>query len=124
MKKEETLQQLIGCQHVLKYEFERLYEYQLSYFCLFNSYKDIINGSKSVTPFTELNSPMFTFCQKRNDFILNKLKIIKSYLLQIDKAINALDGLEKEEEMDLIKSQLTLMFISLGLGTDIFGEPF
>ena len=125
-RKEEVKRELQCCYSLLKEEHEKLYDYQVNYFCWVNSRKDIINSMKSASLDCNHLDGIMSFSDTRNTFLVEKLKMLHSSISYIKRTISNFDSINDFVEIDSIDTVLRLILTSLGLGvpTSVFGEPF
>ena len=125
-RKEEVKKELGYCRSVLKREYGKLYTYQLGYFCLLNTSKDVVNSMKLKSLCDTHLDEIMRFCDARNSFLITKLKTIHSYTAYIENILTNFDKINDFDDIESIDTKIRLMLISLGtnLPSDIFGEPF
>ena len=125
-RKEEVKKELDYCHSLLKREHEKLYDYQLNYFCWVNSRKDIINSMKSSSLDCNHLEEIINFADIRNSFLVEKLKMFHSSISYIKRTISSFDNINDFVEIDSIDTVLRLILTSLGLSvpTSVFVEPF
>lgn len=125
-KKEEVKKELDYCHALLKREYEKLYDYQLNYFCWVNSRKDIVASMKVMSISSTQLDETINFCNVRNSFLIEKLKMMFSSITYIESVISKFDNINDFVELDSIDTELRVLLTSLGLSvpSNIFGEPF
>ena len=124
-RKAEVKKELDYCHNILKREYEKLYDYQLDYFCWVNTRKDVINSMKAKSLSDDHLEEIMIFCDNRNSFLVTKLKAIHSYISFIKNIISDFNNINDFIDIDTIDTKLRLMLVSLGINLpiDIFGEP-
>ena len=125
-KKGEIKRELDYCNSLLKEEYDKLYDYQVEYFCWINSRKDIVSSIKEdLLPCKNLKE-IISFCDRRNYFLLQKLKMLRSSIAFIETTLANFDSIDDFIEVDSIDTTLRLIRTSLGknIPTDVFGLPF
>ena len=125
-KKEDIKKELEYCNLSLKEECDNLYNYQIEYFYWVNSRKDIMHSmKKDIRPCKNLKE-IISFCDQRNYFLVEKLKMIRSSQLFIEDTLSSFDSINDFVELESIDTTLRIMMKSLGLNTpvEIFDLPF
>lgn len=124
--KELVRKELEYCRNTLKREYEKLYDYQLDYFCWVNTRKDVINSMKAKSLSDSRLEEIMNFCDTSNSFLVAKLKTIHSYISYIKNTISNFANVNDFVDIDSIDTKLRLMLFSLGMNlpSDIFGKPF
>ena len=123
-KKETVNKELNYCLEVFKKEHEKIYNYQVDYFCWLNTRKDILNSMKSNSLDNKELVEVLNFCDERNLFLITKLKALHSYISFVEDSLSNFKFINDFIDIDSIDTKLRLMLTSLGmdLPTDVFGE--
>ncbi len=123
-KKETVNKELNYCLEFFKKEYEKIYNYQLDYFCWLNTRKDILNSMKSNSLDNKELVDVLNFCDERNSFLITKLKVLHSYISFVEESLSNFKSINDFIDIDSIDTKLRLMLISLGmdLPTNVFEE--
>lgn len=123
-KKETINKELNYCLEIFKKKYEKIYNYQLDYFCWLNTRKDILNSMKSNSLDNKELIEVLNFCDERNSFLITKLKALHSYISFVEESLSNFKSINDFVDIDSIDTKLRLMLISLGmdLPTDVFKE--
>ena len=123
-KKETINKELNYCLKIFKKKYEKIYNYQLDYFCWLNTRKDILISMKSNSLDNKELVEVLNFCDERNSFLITKLKALHSYISFVEESLSNFKSINDFIDIDSIDTKLRLMLISLGidLPTDVFEE--